>query len=142
MIRITSFFIYREELYIINWITMTRKSSKYCAWHMEPLEGCFDLISSHQQCIPWSLWLEIEPATTECIAKTLLLSYLSILYTSDCWWDLIRLKKLSSSFLFCAQCLPDFLVMIIQFIKDNFIKNLNFILKKFKHFFSKSKPTS
>ena len=53
-----------------------------CMWHTEPLDSCFDLIRSHQQCIPWSLSLEIEPATTECRAKTLPLSHLFTLHTN------------------------------------------------------------
>ena len=33
---------------IINWITLTRKSNKYCTWHTELLVSCFDLIRFHQ----------------------------------------------------------------------------------------------
>ena len=33
--------------------------------HTETQDSCFDLIRSHQQYIPWSPPLEIEPATTE-----------------------------------------------------------------------------
>ena len=66
----------------INWITMTGKSSKHCAWHTEPLHCCFDLIRSHQLCIPWSPPLEIEPVTTECRAETLTLRYRSTSHTS------------------------------------------------------------
>ena len=43
---------------------MSRKSSKHCTRHTKPLESCFDFIRSHQQCIPRSPPLEIEPATT------------------------------------------------------------------------------
>ena len=62
-----------------------------------------------------ALYTMIEPATTECRAETLLLSYQSTSHTSDtkstshgncsasggdhsihCWWDLIRSKQLSS----------------------------------------------
>ena len=46
---------------IIYWITMTRKSSKHCGWHKEPLDSCFNLIRSYQQCISWSPLMEIEP---------------------------------------------------------------------------------
>ena len=68
---------------IISWIAMTRKSGKHCVWHMEPLDSCFDFIRSHRQNVPWSPPLKIEPATTECWAKTLLLSYWSTPHTSD-----------------------------------------------------------
>ena len=34
---------------IIDWITMTRKSGKYCMWHTEQLESWFDLIRSHKK---------------------------------------------------------------------------------------------
>ena len=37
-----------------------------CARHTKTLDGCFDLIKSQQQRIPWSSPLEIEPATTKC----------------------------------------------------------------------------
>ena len=53
------------------------------AWHTETLESYFNLIWSHQQCIPWSPPLQIEPVTTDCRAKTLQLSHLSISHTSD-----------------------------------------------------------
>ena len=33
---------------------MTRKSGKCYVGHTEPLDCCFELIKSHQQCIPWS----------------------------------------------------------------------------------------
>ena len=42
-----------------------------CELHTEPLDSCFNLIKSHQLCIVWFPRLEIEPATTECIAETL-----------------------------------------------------------------------
>ena len=54
-----------------------------CMQLTETLDCCFDLIRSHQQCIPWSLPLEIEPATRECRAETLPMSPQSTLYTSD-----------------------------------------------------------
>ena len=44
-----------------------------CTWHIETLDCCFNLISSHQQCILRSSLLEIEPMT-ECRAETLPLS--------------------------------------------------------------------
>ena len=31
---------------------MTRKCGKHCARHTETLDSCFNLIRSHQQCIP------------------------------------------------------------------------------------------
>ena len=54
-----------------NWITMTRKSGKHFHVTYGTLEICFDLIRSHQQCIPWPPPQEIEPATTECRVQTL-----------------------------------------------------------------------
>ena len=60
----------------MNWITMTTKSGKH--FRTETLDSSFDHIRSHQQCIQWSPLLEIEPATTGCWAKTLLLSQESI----------------------------------------------------------------
>ena len=51
--------------------------------HTETLDSCFDLIWSHQKCIPWSPPLEIKPATTDCWAETLQQSHLSISRTSD-----------------------------------------------------------
>ena len=62
---------------------MTRKFGKDSAWHTETLDSCFDLIWFHQQYIPCSPPLEIEPATTECKAKTLPLRYRSTLHPSD-----------------------------------------------------------
>ena len=53
------------------------------AWHTETLDCCFDLIRSHQHCIPWSPPLEIKPATTDGRAETLQLSPQSISHTSD-----------------------------------------------------------
>ena len=47
------------------------------ARHTETQDRCFDLIRSHQQCIPWSPPLEIEPTTTDCRAETLQLSHTS-----------------------------------------------------------------
>ena len=57
---------YRTDECNIIWIIMTRKSSKHCVRNREPLSCCFDLIRSHQQCIPWSYQLEIEATNTEC----------------------------------------------------------------------------
>ena len=68
-----------------------------CAWHTVTLDSGFDLIRSHQQCIPWSPPLEIEPATTECRAETLMV-----------WWDLIRSKQLSSVSVCHAQVFAGF----------------------------------
>ena len=67
------------------WIELPqpKNPANTCVWHMETLDGCFDLIKSHQQCIPWSPPLEIKPATTECRAETLQLSHQSTSYTSD-----------------------------------------------------------
>ena len=49
---------------------MTRKSSKYPHASNGTLNSCFDLIGSHQQCVPYSPPLKIEPATPECRNKT------------------------------------------------------------------------
>ena len=53
---------------IILWIELPwpENSMNTYAGHSETLDSCFDLIRSHQQCIPWSPPLEIEPATTHC----------------------------------------------------------------------------
>ena len=72
-----------EGLYYINWITMTRKSGKHFHATYRTLDSCFDLIRFHQQCIPWSPLLEIEPATTESRAETLPLGHQSTSHTSD-----------------------------------------------------------
>ena len=53
-----------------------------CTWHTETLDSCFDLIRSHQQYIPWSPPLEIEPTTTECKAETLSLIHQPTSHTS------------------------------------------------------------
>ena len=58
MYRSTSDF--KLGIYVINWIIMTRKSSKHYEWHTESQESCFD-----RQCILWPALLEIEPVTTE-----------------------------------------------------------------------------
>ena len=110
----------------IEWLWPENSANLY-ARHTETLDSCFDLIMFHQQCIPWSLPLDIEPATTDCRAKILWLRHQLISHTSDasdhslqscrvsamqsmvagsissggnhgihCWWDLIRLKQLSS----------------------------------------------
>ena len=62
---------------------MTRKSGKHYVRPMEPLDNCFDLIRSHEQCILLSTPLEIEPATIECRAKTLPLSHWSTTLTGN-----------------------------------------------------------
>ena len=108
----------------MNWITTIRKFANTCAEHTETLDSCFDLISSHQQHIPWPPPLEIEPATTECRAETLPLSrqiwhQLCAMWTGGsisnrgdhgirCWWDLLRSKLLSSVFVCHAQVFTGF----------------------------------
>ena len=47
-------------------IGITIKSGKHLRATYGTLNSCFDLIGSHQQCIPWSPPLEIEPTITEC----------------------------------------------------------------------------
>ena len=49
---------------------MTRKSSKHPHATYGTLNSCFDLIGSHQQFIPHSSPLEIEPATLESRNRT------------------------------------------------------------------------
>ena len=46
-----------------------------CVQHRGTLDSCFDVIRSHQQCIPCSPPLEIKTATTECRTETLPLSH-------------------------------------------------------------------
>ena len=53
------------------------------AWYTEKLVICFDLIKSHQQCIPWSPPLEMEPVTMDCRVETLQVSQLLISHISD-----------------------------------------------------------
>ena len=60
---------------------MTRKFSKLLHTTNGTLNCCFDLIGSHQQCIPWTPPLEIEPATTE--TQTLSLGYQFMPHISD-----------------------------------------------------------
>ena len=102
---------------------MTRKSSKHCMWCTEPLDCCFDFIRSHQLCILWSFPLEIKPATT--FAGSISSGEDHGIYCwwdlirfdhIHCWWDLIRLKQQSSGFICNAQCLLEFMIMVIQFI--------------------------
>ena len=73
-------YIWIKELYYINWMTMIRKSGKQSYATYKTLDSCFKLIRSHQQCIPWSLPLEIEPAAT---AETLILSHRSTSHKGD-----------------------------------------------------------
>ena len=62
---------------IILWIKLPwhENPANTYARHTETLDSCFNLIRSHQQCIPWSPPLEIKPATTDCSAETLQLSH-------------------------------------------------------------------
>ena len=76
------------SLFIVNWITMTRKY----AWHTETLHSG---VYTHQQCIPWSSPLEIESATTDCKAGTLPLSHQPTSHTSDAQKNLNVLKVTS-----------------------------------------------
>ena len=78
-------YIYILSRGIILWIELPwpENPTNTYAWHTETLDSCFDLIKSHEQCIPWSLLLETEPATTDCRAKTLQLSQQFISHTSD-----------------------------------------------------------
>ena len=56
---------------------MIRKFCKHCVQNTDPSNSCCDLIKSHQQCILCSPPLGIKPATTQCRAKTLPLTYRS-----------------------------------------------------------------
>ena len=67
-----------------------------CVQHTNTLDSCFDLVRSHQLCIPWSPPLEIEPATTECRTETLPLSYQSTSHTSN--------AKLTNKVKIAVQC--------------------------------------
>ena len=70
-----------EELSIYdNVITMTRKFGKHSHVTYGTLRSCLNLIWSHQQCIPRSPPLEIEPATT---GETLPLGHRSMPHISD-----------------------------------------------------------
>ena len=112
--------------------------------HRETLDSCFNLIRSHQQC-----YTVIAPATTECRAKTLPLSHQPSSHTNDakstshgncvansvvacsitvqhCWWDLIRLKQLSSVSLCRMQVFTGFSG------HGNSIHNIILLLKKEK----------
>ena len=71
---------------IILWIELTWVENPANTWaqHSETLDSSFDFIRSHQHIyIPWSHSLEIEPATTECRAKTLPLNHQSTSHISD-----------------------------------------------------------
>ena len=59
------FFFQIEELYVINWITMTRKSGKHCMQHTGTLNSCFNFIRSHQQYMPWFYQLKIRCMSTD-----------------------------------------------------------------------------
>ena len=65
------------KYFLVNLISMTRKSSKLYMRHTEKLDNYFDLITSHQQYIPSFPPLEIEPTTTRCRDEALPLNYWS-----------------------------------------------------------------
>ena len=73
---------------IILWIELPwpENLANTYAQHRETLDCYFDLIRSHQQCIPWSPPLEIELATINYRAETLQLSQLIISPTRDAKW--------------------------------------------------------
>ena len=64
---------------VVNWITITRKKANTYAGHTETLDSCFEFIRSHQQYIPWSPPLEIEPT----IAKPKLYNWANSPYSSQ-----------------------------------------------------------
>ena len=64
------------------------------ARHTETLDSSFDLIRSHQQCMPWSPPLQIEPATTEPVV----LSYDTTYNTCRIHTDAIMIIKTSEDF--------------------------------------------
>ena len=49
---------------------MTRKSGKHCAQHAKPLDSCFNLIKSHQQCISAYLQSPWEDVAVEVTASS------------------------------------------------------------------------
>ena len=69
---------------IILWIELlwSENPANIYAQHTETL-FCFDLIRSHQQCIPWFPPQEIKPVTTDWRAETQQLSHQSISHTCD-----------------------------------------------------------
>ena len=48
-----------EEFYILNWITMIRKSGKHYVWHTETMGNCFNLLglisSVYRDLLHWRL---------------------------------------------------------------------------------------
>ena len=60
--------------YLIFYSMFSENPLNTYARHPETLDSGFDLIRSHQECIPWSPPLDIEPATTDGRAETLQLS--------------------------------------------------------------------
>ena len=102
---------------------MTRKSGKHSVWHTEPLDNFFDLIRSHQQRISRSPPLAIEPATTE--PKLYRWPLIHIAQRQYGLRSLVRSPEMEIT-VYAAQCsvchtecLPNFLVMVIQFIMYN-----------------------
>ena len=63
------------ETYRMHLVPWPENPANTYARHTETLDSFFDLIRSHQQCIPWSPQLEIEKVTADCRAETLKLSY-------------------------------------------------------------------
>ena len=64
-------YIYNYNYEWRNWyikleITVTRKSGTHLHVTYGALNSCFDLIRSHQQCIPWSPPLEIKATNAVC----------------------------------------------------------------------------
>ena len=88
----------KNQIYVFLWIELPcpENPTNTYARHTETLDSCFDLIRSHQHCIPWSPPRKIEEATTDCRAETLQLSQQFLLHTSDA--KLKKKKKYTSIF--------------------------------------------
>ena len=95
-------FFWIEELYIINWNTMIRKSGMH--W----------LVNSTMLVCDADQWLSGRFSALHFVVAG------SISCGGDhgihCWWDLLRLKQVSSVSICYMHYLPDFLIIVIQFI--------------------------
>ena len=67
----------------MHWISTTRKSGEHLCVTYRNTDSYFDLIWSHQPCMPWFPSLEIETVTTVGRAKTLPLSHQPTSHSSD-----------------------------------------------------------
>ena len=69
-----------------------------CVRHTETLDNVFDHIRPDQQCRPWFLRLDIEPATTGWRYRTLPLSHRSTPMPNELLMAIVRLINLNVSF--------------------------------------------